>query len=128
MIKTISNPSNDKEEIHWMCELVLVMNGENDKAWNIKKSLLLDGKLDLERELKFNAAVCTKNKKSSSYYDYRIRIYQSIMKNSSKKDLLTYYELETKMIAKILTRFLRNYYCWMYRNKLFKLLLPSVGN
>ena len=29
--------------------MILVMNGENDKAWNIKKEMLLKDKLDLER-------------------------------------------------------------------------------
>jgi hypothetical protein len=62
-----------------MCELLLVMNGENDKAWNIKKGLLLQGKLDEDRELRFNGAVCYKNKKSSSYYDYRIRIFENLI-------------------------------------------------
>jgi len=77
--------------------------------------------------MKFNAAVCFKNKKSSSYYDYRIRIVQALFDNMKKNDLLELYVKETEMISKILGRFFRNYFCWMYRNRLFKLLLPVCG-
>lgn len=68
--------------------MLLVMNGESDKAWNVKRSLLVEGKLDLERELRFNAAICFKNKKSSTYYEYRVRIWNKMIKKMEKKELL----------------------------------------
>ena len=104
--------------------MLLVINGESDKAWNVKRLLLNEDKLDLERELRFNAAICFKNKKSSTYYEYRIRIWKKLMGKMDKKELLERYSQELQLITKILGRFFRNYFVWMYRNLLFKLFLP----
>ena len=58
--------------------MILAFNGENDRAWNIKKQYLntkdnnKDNLLNIDWQLRFNAAICLKNKKSSSYYQYRL--------------------------------------------------------
>jgi hypothetical protein len=77
--------------------------------------------------MRFNSAVCFKNKKSSSYYDYRIRVVQTLVQKMNKSAILELYRREIEMISKILARFFRNYFCWMYRNRLFKLVLPLCG-
>ena len=46
-----------------------------------------------------------------------------MLQNAGSAELKQYYEKEAALIAKILGRFLRNYYCWLYRNKLLKLML-----
>lgn len=68
LMRTITAKPLDPQQNHWAAEVLLLMNGENEKAWNLKKTLLQEGKLDISRELRFNAAVCYKNKKSSTYY------------------------------------------------------------
>lgn len=71
LMKVIS--SNSCVEIQTKAaEILLAMNGENDKAWNLKKKCLTIGFLDVKRELRFNRAVCLKFKKSTAYYEYRL--------------------------------------------------------
>lgn len=51
------------------------MNGENEKAWNFKREKIKE--MNLTRELKLNAAVCLKFKKSSICYDFRLELIKS---------------------------------------------------
>jgi hypothetical protein len=49
MRKLAEPQSSQPLQKQWVCELLLAMNGENDKAWNFKKTLLLNNQLDIER-------------------------------------------------------------------------------
>jgi hypothetical protein len=49
MRRLADSQSSNPLQQQWICELLLAMNGENDKAWNFKKTLLLSNQLDIER-------------------------------------------------------------------------------
>ena len=56
-------------------DLVLLFNGENEKAWNYKRQHF--SSLDPARELFINAAVCLKFKKSTILYEYRLQLVKT---------------------------------------------------
>lgn len=83
--------------------------------------------LDIERELALNAAVIMKFKKSSSCYEYRMKLMEYWLAVHKGPDLLEdLQERESKLMSRILDRFPRNYFCWMYRLRLFKALLATA--
>ena len=45
--QSIGKESVLEGDVNWMCEMLLVMNGESDKAWNVKRHLLNEDKLEL---------------------------------------------------------------------------------
>lgn len=112
--------------MQWMAaDILLCMNGENEKAWNFKRENL--GKLDVDRELRLNGAICMKFKKSTVLYDFRL----SLIKRLGLKDYMECESLlskESEFIFTILKRFHRNYYCWTYRLKLFQYLMGTIEN
>lgn len=48
-MQMLAQQAEPKENMNWVCEMLLVMNGENDKAWNVKKELIETTSLDLTR-------------------------------------------------------------------------------
>lgn len=118
-IGILKQEQSSKKQKSMAADVLLCMNGQNEKAWNFKRSL--DWKeLDLGRELRFNAAICMKFKKSSACYDYRLELVKSEGQLANPEQRMV---SEHEFIVRVLKRFHRNVYCGIYRLKLYKYLL-----
>lgn len=122
------------EDVDLITKMLLCLNGEVGSAFTARKNLLDNNYFQtLKSELHFNKLICLRFKKSSVCWAYRNELISrclaepSLLNGEAVSDktqfVLQLFAKESKLLARMLNKYPRNYYAWNYKINLFEKLL-----
>ncbi|KAI9143736.1 hypothetical protein BKA69DRAFT_95587 [Paraphysoderma sedebokerense] len=115
-----------------LTKCITLLIGDHYTCLNIRRELLAKNELTLPSELKFNKLLLSKWYKSSGLWWHRFRVVQQFLDLKTSVHQPTrcreLYQNESDFLKSILLRDGRNYYVWLYKIRLLKLMSRSVDS
>eukprot|EP00298_Acanthocystis_sp_HF-20_P012833 c20082_g1_i3.p1 GENE.c20082_g1_i3~~c20082_g1_i3.p1 ORF type:complete len:418 (+),score=91.71 c20082_g1_i3:263-1516(+) len=92
---------------------ILILNADNNTAWNIRKRLLILNLISKESEIRFLNLVFTKHPRRADAWAHRYWVFSKIENKTQE-----FISSELKICSEAAKRHLTNYYAWSYRHRI----------
>ncbi|ETV96628.1 hypothetical protein H310_10322 [Aphanomyces invadans] len=110
-----ANKFNDVDGILKASRCMLLVCADFYTAWNARKTLISQGIVTEEAEMKFSRLILTHHAKSIDTWAHRRWVLQRLVPRLEGDNLAPFLARELSLCAKLCEEFPRNYFAWSYR-------------
>lgn len=103
--------SSDNRELMSLSNVILLLNPEFRCVWNLRRSLIVLNRIEIDNELKFSELVLTRKPRNPEVFNYRQFLLQRQLPNIPVQTIRD--ELDLTLTSS--SKYFRNYYSWSHR-------------